>query len=121
MKLLPKDFKKNNFHHKQIHREGNLAVYERYWTPSEEPHKHYEVIKIQHKKERTFPNGTTYPECEAYPSDAHWGTYGFTCLTKDQAYNRLERLKEENTTPNPKPQYPKFLQHIQNLATFTPK
>lgn len=96
MKKLEKEFDKNNFHHRQIHRDGQFAIYERYWIPSEGEHKHWEVIKILKQNARTFPNGTHYPEQEAYPSDNTWGTYGFTCTSKEAAYKRLESMMNEN-------------------------
>lgn len=80
MKPLPTEFKKGEFTHKLVRREGNAAIY---WRKA--PHHrdaHYEVVVIQQQKAYSR-FGKDYPAAEHYPPSEEWGTNAWT-------YNRLE-------------------------------
>ena len=94
MKKIDKTFTQKNFVFKQSHREEDYAIYER-WHESSPERKHYEVIKIQSHNGYAIA-GQSYPPSEFYPSSNSWGTHGFTCLTKENAYKRLEKLMKED-------------------------
>ena len=94
MKKIDKDFTSKNFSHKQIHREGDFAIYERFFNDSPE-RKHYEVVKIQSHNGYAI-GGQMYPASEYYPSSNAWGSDGYTCTTKENAYKRLDKMIEEN-------------------------
>jgi hypothetical protein len=95
MKKLDKDFESAGFKYKQIHREKMFAIYERNHISSE--NKHYEAIKIQSHNGMEIA-GKKLPPSEFYPSSNSWGRYGFTCITKKEAYNRLDRMMKEDDT-----------------------
>lgn len=90
MKPIETEFRKNGFHHKQLKRVGNVAIYER-WADGHSK-RHYEVVMIQFNGARSFPNGTTYPASEGYPSSEQWGTYGWTYATLQNAMVKLEGI-----------------------------
>ena len=90
MKTIDKEFTSKNFSFKQIHREEEFAIYERFHETSPDK-KHYEVIKIQSHNGYAI-GGQKYPASEFYPSSNGWGTDGFTCVTKKSAYEKLEKM-----------------------------
>jgi len=98
MKKIDKEFSSKGFLFKQIHREGDFAIYERHSETSDV--KHYEVIKIQSHNGYAI-SGQKYPASEFYPSSNSWGSDGFTCSSKSQSYKRLDimiehyKIKEE--------------------------
>ena len=94
MKKIEKAFTSKNFSHKQIHREGDFAIYERFFNDSPEK-KHYEVVKIQSHNGYAI-GGQMYPASEYYPSSNAWGSDGYTCVSKENAYKRLDKMIEEN-------------------------
>jgi hypothetical protein len=94
MKKIDLNFTSKNFHHKQIHREEDFAIYERFWNETPEK-KHYEVIKIQSHNGYAI-GGQVYPPSEFYPSSNAWGVDGYTCLSRESAYKRLEKMSEES-------------------------
>lgn len=88
MKILEKEFKKKGFNHKQLKRDGELAIYER-WKDVEAPH--FEVIKIG--SHNGYELGGTYIEpAETYPSDGQWGTAGWTYLALEEAEKKFKYL-----------------------------
>lgn len=92
MKPLAAEFKKGEFDHKLVKREGDFAIY---WRKA--PHHrdaHYEVIVVQHQPARTFPNGETVEEREGYPSSEQWGKYGWTYNSLPAAELKLKLLQE---------------------------
>jgi hypothetical protein len=94
MKKIEKTFTSKNFSHKQIHREGDFAIYERCHdiTPDK---KHYEVIKIQSHNGYAI-GGQMYPASEFYPSSNAWGADGYTCLDKESAYKKLDKMMQDH-------------------------
>jgi hypothetical protein len=93
MKKLDKDFESAGFKYKQIHRENMYAIYERHHNTSEI--KHFEVIKIQSHNGLEIA-GNKIPPSEYYPSSNSWGRHGYTCVNKQQAYNRIDRMMKED-------------------------
>lgn len=90
MNRLPTVFKKNDFDHLLIKRDGDFAIF---WRKA--PHHqdaHYEVIVVQQKPARTFPNGDSVPERECYPSSEQWGTAGWTYNSLADAEVRFRKL-----------------------------
>ena len=92
MKKLDKEFESSGFKYKQIHREGMYAIYERNHISNDK--KHYEVIKIQSHNGIEIAGNKIAPS-EFYPSSKTWGLHGYTCLNKEAAYKRLDRMTEE--------------------------
>ena len=94
MKKIEKEFTSKNFLFKQIHREEDFAIYERYHETTAEK-KHYEIIKIQSHNGYAI-GGQKYPASEFYPSSNAWGADGFTCVTKKDAYEKLDKMMSEH-------------------------
>lgn len=86
MKELAKEFAESGWSHKQIMREGDVAMYRRWRTGKEgfAAEEHYEVVKIrvQPAYERF---GQSYPDTEHYPSSEMWGDKGWTSLSREKA------------------------------------
>ena len=94
MKKIEKAFTSKSFSHKQIHREEDFAIYERFHDDTPEK-KHYEVIKILSHNGYAI-GGQTYPASEYYPSSNAWGSDGYTCTTKENAYKKLDKMMSEH-------------------------
>jgi len=92
MKKLEKEFESAGFKYKQIHREDMYAIYERQHISSE--NKHYEAIRIQSHNGYEIA-GNKIPPGECYPTSNSWGTAGFTCINKESAYKRLDKMIKE--------------------------
>ena len=94
MKKLDKEFESAGFKYKQIHREDMFAIYERgYINTTKDPH--YEAIKIQSHNGMEIA-GNKIPPSEYYPSSNSWGRHGYTCVTKKEAYTRLDKMMKED-------------------------
>ena len=94
MKKLDKEFESAGFKYKQIHREDMFAIYERgYINTTKDPH--YEAIKIQSHNGMEIA-GNKIPPSEYYPSSNSWGRYGYTCVTKKDAYIKLDKIIKED-------------------------
>jgi hypothetical protein len=93
MKKLEKEFESTGYKYKQIHRENMYAIYERQHISS--TNKHYEAIKINSHNGYEIA-GNKIPPSECYPTSNSWGSNGFTCLNKQSAYNRLDRMMKES-------------------------
>jgi hypothetical protein len=94
MKKIEKNFTHKGYYFKQFHREGEFAIYER-WNELTPERKHYEVVKIQSHNGYALA-GKFYPASEFYPSSNSWGMHGFTCINKESAYERFEKLVVED-------------------------
>ncbi len=94
IKKIDKEFCHKDFFFKQIHREQEYAIYERWFKDTPEK-KHYEVIKIQSHNGYAIA-GKMYPPSEFYPSANSWGLYGFTSISKELAYKRLDKFISED-------------------------
>lgn len=93
MKQLEKKFESLGFSFSCIHREGIYSIYERKQIQSE--YKHYEAIRIQSHNGYEM-HGVKYPPSEYYPSANSWGAHGYTCLTKKDAFKRLDKMMEQD-------------------------
>lgn len=78
------------FRYTQLARTGNVALFTQMHKPS--GHVRYEVVVITVAKEHTWPDGTTSPEREVYPSSSQWGRLAWTHLSEQQARAHLEAL-----------------------------
>ena len=91
MKTLNTKITHSGFDLVQIHREGDYAIYKKQKAGHEAVN--YEVIKIKRHDGYTIA-GNFCPPAEMYPSNEQWGVLGFTCQGKDQAYKKLDAMKE---------------------------
>lgn len=89
MKTLETEFTKKSWSHKQIKREGNLAIYER---GKEGVMPHYEAIRIKSHNGFPLPTGEHTGPAEYYPGDEAWGVDGFTFPTLSQAEAKLVEM-----------------------------
>jgi hypothetical protein len=92
MKTLAKQFTKKGFIHKQIKREGNIAIYERARIGS--GIKHFEVIVIASHDGYEI-GGAKIEASEVYPSSASWGASGWTFVDFDIAEAKMDRLVKQ--------------------------
>ena len=91
MKTIKKDFVRCGFIHKQIKREGDVAIFFR--TKPEYFNGHYEVIKIS--RHNGYKMGTGYIEAaETYPGASLWGLQGWTYLTLEKAEEKYQEIKK---------------------------
>jgi hypothetical protein len=94
MRELPKSFKRDGFTHRQINREGDIAIYRRTKQIGDEQIEHFEVIVVQPYKEFIL-RGKKHEAGESYSSSELWGTYGLTCHDLDAAWLRFKRIRAE--------------------------
>ena len=96
---LKAEFGHDGFRYRQIAREGDYAIYEQAWTGRPNPSVCYEVVVIRYRdaKTQTMPDGNDvhFPAREVYPSSEDWGTYGWTVLTRDAAFDKLAALRRQ--------------------------
>lgn len=88
MKVLEKEFEKGGFKHKQIKRERNVAIYER-WKGNQTPH--FEIVVIKELGDREI-FGRSYEASEVYPSSSNWGQTGFTHHDLESANKKFHEL-----------------------------
>jgi hypothetical protein len=90
-KPLPKEFRRDGLHYRQIAREGNIAIYEQAWTGRAEPSRSYEVIRIRCRE--GFQIGGRFAEpAEVYPRSELWGVDGFTLSNRDKAWAKFSEI-----------------------------
>jgi hypothetical protein len=87
MTPLATTFRSKGFDYVQIAREGKHAIYRK----SRIGHNFevYEVVVIIEEPEHTWPKGDTTPAHERMPGDEIWGKKGWTCQTKERAWEKL--------------------------------
>lgn len=89
MKTLPTEFTRLGFTHRQVERQGNVAIFERkkpHWS-----HSHFEVIRIRPGK--AFQRaGVQFEAQERYPASFDWGQRGFTCTNLASARTRAAKM-----------------------------
>lgn len=74
--LLGEKHEDRTFTYTQLARRGDWAIFcQQHKLSGVE---RFELVRIRIQKERTWPNGVTTPEREAYPGSSAWGTDGFT-------------------------------------------
>lgn len=89
MKKIAKEFVRCKFNHKQIARNGNVAIYQRNQIGTDRVH--YEVVKIG--KHNGYYAGTQYIEpAETYPGNSLWGLQGWTCTDLSDAKVRFKNV-----------------------------
>jgi hypothetical protein len=80
-------FRSKGFEFTQIAREGRHAIYRKKRVGHN--FEVYEVVVIQEMKEHTWPAGNTTPDHELMPSGEMWGVKGWTCQTKERAWEKF--------------------------------
>lgn len=102
MELLPIEYKKYGYTHKQITREGDVAIYSQASEGSIEPIAY--IVFIVQKQAASNIYGRDYPPKEIVPGNSLWGNYGYTCRTIERANVRMEefkiRIKNRQIEPN---------------------
>jgi len=88
--LLPKNFTEKKFEFKEVFEDGDWKIFERKGEDDSVPH--FELVKL-YKSEEYQIAGNVIPKKWNYPSSESWGVSGFTLLTKDRAFAKLEELK----------------------------
>lgn len=100
MKTLEVEFDKSGWHHRQLQRVGDIALYERWKDTS--PASHYEVIEVG-KFEDVVLHGRAIEDRESYPGASSFGKTAWTFPTLDLAQARFQFL----TAPKKLPKKPK--------------
>lgn len=95
MKILDLQFTKLGFTHTQIARQGKAAIYSR----EKDGNEHWEAVIIGSHNgfNLTGPDGEKnfVPPAETYPSPEMWGTKGFTCQSKERAWEKFNELRNQ--------------------------
>lgn len=89
MKCLPKEFSEKGWEHRQIFREGNVAVFER-WKASSAS-RHYETIAVQQNDAREIW-GKRHDASESYPTDRMFGADGWSFQDKETAIAKAKEI-----------------------------
>ena len=91
---IKENFESAGFFHKQLKRDGMIAIYER--TKPEWINPEYEVVIISvAKKDIEFPNGSVMAKgTEQYPGASRWGSKGFTFSSIEKAEEKFNKLVE---------------------------
>lgn len=96
MKTLAPSFTQKGFHHQQIERDGNLAIFKR-WKNPENPH--FEVVKIQESKARVI-GGREIEAAEYYPGPGQWGKLGWSYSGENALDLAMARFRDCQTRRN---------------------
>jgi len=88
MKTLKTEFEASGFHHRQLFRTGDVAIYER-WKAQQRPH--YEVVKIGSHNGYELA-GNHIEAAETYPSAEQFGSRAWTYNDKQAALRRFNEL-----------------------------
>ena len=92
MQTVQMTFDLGNYRHTQIYRDGMWAIYEQQHKAADV--RRYEVVRLRVVPPTTWPNGTTSPEREIYPSSSEWGRMGWTCFSRAEAETLLAREQQ---------------------------
>jgi hypothetical protein len=95
MQTIDTQFTERGFQYTQLAREGMVAIYTQTHTASGTIR--YETVRLHIQAEHTWPNGTTTPEKEAYPSSTSWGRRGWTFFTVAEAQPQMQALLAQQT------------------------
>src|SRR4051794_26664161 len=90
MQIIDTHFTERGFQYEQVAREGMVAIYTQTHTASGVVR--YETVRLHIQAAHTWPNGTTTPEKEAYPSATAWGRRGWTFFTLAEAQTQMQAL-----------------------------
>lgn len=94
MKRLPTEFTESGFIHKQVYREGNLAVFIRKKVGSGRCH--FEAVRIKSHNGFTFPGAEkATPPAEYYPNTKSWGVDGYTLPTLAESVAKLSAFSQK--------------------------
>ncbi len=87
---------------KQLKRTGDVALFEKH-NPGHIPGAaiSYEVVIVQKRPERTFPNGEVYPAHESMPSPEDWGVYGWSPYDLESALTKFNQIVDRNAVSCP--------------------
>lgn len=85
------EFEKYGFAHRQVFREGDVAVFERSRIGGADAQTHYEAVRIK-PHEAFVLHGNAIPAGESYPSSEKWGQDGFTYQDKQLAMTRARKM-----------------------------
>ena len=96
MQTIDTHFADRLFAYEQLAREGMVAIYSQTHTASAVVR--YETVRLHIQAEHTWPNGTTTPEKEAYPSATAWGRRGWTFFTFADAQAQMQTLLAQPTS-----------------------
>ena len=89
-------FTAGGYVHTLLARVGRWCVVERTWVEDGRPHlPHYEIVCLQQRPPRTWPDGRVTPAREAYPELSKWGRAGWSLPTLRHARDMWERLRTE--------------------------
>jgi hypothetical protein len=92
MKTIPVEFIASGFRHKQVCREGNLAIYVRSKVGSTDCH--FETIRIKSHNGFKIPGTEKMSDpSEYYPGPNSWGKDGFTLGSLKDAVDKMDSLK----------------------------
>jgi hypothetical protein len=90
MKTIPEQFTESGFTHRQLVREGRVAIFERQHANASLPH--FEVVVIDSHNGYEIA-GVQCPPAEMYPGAKQWGKKGWTFTDHSQAVDKFETLK----------------------------
>jgi hypothetical protein len=88
MKTLPTTSTHSGYNLSQVWRDPNFAIFSK--TKPSHHNNHFEAIRIQHLKAVKLPDGSSYPDREAYPKGEQWGTDAWTCSTLQAARDKVK-------------------------------
>jgi hypothetical protein len=94
MHTLPMEWNKGSWTYTHISREGDVAIYcQKHKTGTAV---RFEVIIVQHLKERPLPKGYVREAGEWYPQSTQWGKAGWTFLTLEEAQDHARALASKS-------------------------
>ena len=86
-------FTRNGWHHQQVTRQGEVAIYRRWKLYDGQPGaEHYEVVRLSWQEAGYAPSGAYVPAHERYPGSSAWGTRGWTFKTLPEAQAKMQSL-----------------------------
>jgi len=89
-------FDRDGYRHVLLARAGRWCVVERTWAKDGRPHlPHYELVCLEQRPVRTWPDGRVTPADDAYPQPSKWGRAGWSVPTLRHARTLWERLRTE--------------------------
>jgi hypothetical protein len=83
-------FEKDGFLFELIKRQGRIALFEK--SKPTHTRSTFEVVKLEQRKEHTWPNGKTTPAHESMPASETWGVYGFSYIDRESANKKFLQL-----------------------------
>ena len=90
------EYTKNNYDFTLVERRGDWAIFR--GVKVGVTNLNWEVIRIQSHNGYSL-RGLDFPPAEYPPSNALWGTDGFTCLSQDAATSRLNLMTQKEPSP----------------------